>query len=62
MVSAQNLFTLSMKIADASFVAPIFYGTLIFAAAYDAAWFGVIPGVLSAIGASMILTGAMVLA
>lgn len=62
MVTAQILFTTAMKIADASFIAPFFYATLIFAALYDAAWFGVIPGVLSLAGAAMILGGAMVLA
>lgn len=62
MVSAQILFTTAMKIADASFIAPFFYATLLFAALYDAAWFGVIPGLLSLTGAAMILTGAMVLA
>ena len=62
MVTAQILFTTAMKIADASFIAPFFYATLIFAALYDAVWFGVIPGAVSAIGAAMILGGAMVLA
>ncbi len=62
MVTAQILFTASMKIADASFIAPFFYATLIFAALYDALWFGVIPGVISIAGAAMILVGAMVLA
>ncbi len=62
MVTAQILFTASMKIADASFIAPFFYATLIFAALYDALWFGVIPDVISIAGAAMILVGAMVLA
>lgn len=62
MVSAQILFTTAMKIADASFVAPFFYATLIFATLYDAAWFGTIPTIVSIMGATLILTGAMVLA
>lgn len=62
MVSAQILFTASMRIADASFVSPFFYATLLFAALYDAAWFGVIPGGVSIIGAALILSGAIVLA
>ena len=62
MVSAQILFTASMRIADASFIAPFFYATLIFAALYDAIWFGVIPGSVSITGAALILCGAMVLA
>lgn len=62
MVSAQILFTTAMKIADASFVVPFFYATLIFATLYDAAWFGTIPTIVSIIGATLILTGAMVLA
>lgn len=62
MVTAQSLFIQAMKRADASFVMPFFYAALIFAALYDAAVFGEMPTALSALGAALILAGAVVLA
>ncbi len=62
MVSAQVLFMKTLKLTDASFATPFFYATLIFAAAYDAIWFGVIPVALSFAGAALIVSGAVVLA
>lgn len=62
MVSAQVLFMFTLKLTDASFATPFFYGTLVFAATYDALWFGVIPAPLSFVGAALIVTGAIVLA
>lgn len=62
MVSAQTMFLQAMKRADASFVMPFFYATLLFAAVYDAAVFGVVPTALSALGAVLIIGGAVVLA
>jgi drug/metabolite transporter (DMT)-like permease len=62
MVTAQVLFMLTLKLTDASFATPFFYATLVFAAAYDALWFGVIPVPLSFLGAALIVTGAIVLA
>ncbi|MDF1791507.1 MAG: DMT family transporter [Thalassobaculaceae bacterium] len=61
MVTAQSLFIQAMKRADASYVIPFFYATLVFAALYDAAVFGVIPVPLSILGAALIVTGAIVL-
>ncbi len=61
MACAQACFVNGMARADASFVAPISYATLIFAALYDFAIFDVIPDVVSVIGSSVILTGALIL-
>ncbi len=61
MACAQACFVNGMARADASFVAPISYATLIFAAFYDFAIFSVIPDRISIIGSSIILTGALIL-
>ncbi|MEW2919333.1 DMT family transporter [Ruegeria sp. ANG10] len=61
MACAQACFVNGMARADASFVAPISYATLIFAALYDFAVFGVIPDVISQIGSAIILTGGLIL-
>ncbi len=61
MACAQACFVNGMARADASFVAPISYATLIFAAFYDFAIFSVIPDRISIIGSSIILTGALFL-
>ncbi|NVO57258.1 DMT family transporter [Rhodobacteraceae bacterium B1Z28] len=61
MACAQACFVNGMARADASFVAPISYATLIFAAFYDFAIFGVIPDAVSVTGSSIILTGALIL-
>ncbi|MEL7259527.1 MAG: DMT family transporter, partial [Pseudomonadota bacterium] len=58
MAAAQACFVNAMARADASFVAPFFYAALVFAAAYDAAVFGVSPDMVSVIGAAVILAGA----
>lgn len=62
MACAQACFINGMARADASFVAPFSYATLIFAAAYDFLGFGVIPDAVTVLGAVIILTGAAVLA
>lgn len=62
MACAQACFVNGMARADASFVAPFSYATLIFAALYDMAVFGVIPDAISLGGAAIILTGALILA
>lgn len=62
MACAQALFVNAMARADASFVAPFTYATLVFAAVYDLAIFGVVPDVVSALGAAVILCGAALLA
>ncbi|WP_170326840.1 DMT family transporter [Ruegeria arenilitoris] len=61
MACAQACFVNGMARADASFVAPISYATLIFAAFYDFAVFGVIPDAISQIGSAIILTGGLIL-
>lgn len=62
MVTAQALFIRALRRGDASFVVPLFYATLIFAALYDLAIFGEVPTPWSAAGAAMIIGGAVVLA
>lgn len=61
MACAQACFVNGMARADASFVAPISYATLIFAAIYDFAVFRVVPDPVSIIGSSIIITGALIL-
>jgi drug/metabolite transporter (DMT)-like permease len=62
MACAQTAFINGMARADASFVAPFSYATLIFAALYDLLGFGLVPDAISMLGAAIILTGAAVLA
>ena len=62
MAMAQTFFINAMARADASFVAPFSYATLIFAALYDAVIFGARPDVISVLGACVILSGAGLLA
>ncbi|MGR3614586.1 MAG: DMT family transporter [Paracoccaceae bacterium] len=62
MACAQTAFINGMARADASFVAPFSYATLIFAALYDFAAFDVLPDRISVLGACIILTGAAILA
>ena len=62
MVSAQSLFLFALRRGDASFVAPLFYATLVFAALYDFVIFDVIPSALSNTGAGIIILGAILIA
>jgi len=62
MACAQACFINGMARADASFVAPFSYATLIFATAYDFVGFGTVPDVVTVLGAIIILTGAAILA
>ena len=62
MALAQTCFLNSIARADASFVVPFSYGTLLFTALYDAAIFNVIPGATSLLGAGIIIAGAALLA
>lgn len=62
MACAQTLFVNAMARADASFVAPFSYATLVFAALYDFIGFDVRPDLVSVIGAGVILAGALLLA
>lgn len=62
MACAQACFINAVGRADASFVTPFSYVTLIFAAIYDAAIFGQIPDGISWVGAAIIISGAALLA
>ena len=62
MACAQGCFVNAMARAEASLVVPFSYATLIFAALFDAAVFGVIPGWVSATGGAMIVTAGLILA
>jgi drug/metabolite transporter (DMT)-like permease len=62
MATAQVFFINAMARADASFIAPFSYATLIFAAFYDAIVFGTRPDSVSWLGALVILSGAGLLA
>ena len=62
MAAAQACFVNGMARADASFVAPFSYATLIFAALYDIAFYGVIPDGVTILGAWVIIAGALLLA
>jgi drug/metabolite transporter (DMT)-like permease len=62
MALAQTFFVNAMARADASFVAPFSYMTLIFAALYDFAIFHVVPDPVAWIGAGVILAGGLLLA
>lgn len=62
MVTAQALFIQALRRGDASFVVPLFYATLVFAALYDLAVFGETPSAWSAAGSALIIAGAVVLA
>lgn len=62
MAAAQSCFVNAVRLGDASFVAPFFYTTLVFAALYDGVIFGVIPDWVSVTGSAMILMSAALLA
>ncbi|MEM8740024.1 MAG: DMT family transporter [Pseudomonadota bacterium] len=62
MACAQTAYVNGMARADASFAAPFSYATLVFAALFDAAVFGVLPDAVSVTGAAVILAGAGLLA
>lgn len=62
MATAQFCFVSAMARAEASFVTPFSYLTLVFAALYDLAIFGVVPAPLSLLGAVTIIAGAALLA
>ncbi|MDG3042075.1 DMT family transporter [Roseicyclus marinus] len=62
MACAQGFFITALARADASFITPFSYLTLVFAALYDAALFGVIPTAFSLGGAATIIAGAALLA
>lgn len=62
MAMAQTCFVNAVARADASFVVPFSYATLIFATMYDAAIFDVFPDLVSYIGGGIIILGGVVLA
>jgi drug/metabolite transporter (DMT)-like permease len=62
MLGAQVLFIQALRHADASYVVPFFYTTLVFAALYDMALFGDRPDLSSRLGIAIILAGVMLLA
>ncbi len=62
MACAQTAYVNAMARADASFVAPFSYATLVFAGLYDLAVFDVVPDAVSILGAAVILAGAALLA
>lgn len=62
MAVAQSCFVNAMARADASFVAPFSYGTLIFAALYDVVFYAVVPDWVTILGATVIIAGALLLA
>jgi len=62
MAAAQTLFVNSMARAETSLVVPLTYVTLIFAAFYDLIFFSVWPDFVSVIGATVIISGAALLA
>lgn len=62
MAAAQSCFVNAIRLGDASFVAPFFYVTLVFAALYDGLIFSVIPDAVSYVGSAMILMSAALLA
>lgn len=62
MACAQTCFVNAMARADASFVAPFSYLTLIFAALYDVIFYNVIPDGVTIVGACIIVAGALFLA
>jgi len=62
MATAQSFYIQAMRRADASFVMPFSYATLVFAALYDLGLFGVVPDGASLAGAGVILTAGLILA
>jgi drug/metabolite transporter (DMT)-like permease len=62
MAVAQTCFVNAMARADASFVAPFSYATLIFATLYDLIFYDVFPDEITWLGAGIIIAGAVLLA
>lgn len=62
MACAQAFFIQAMKFAEASFVVPFSYATLVYATFYDFAVFDVVPDGVSVVGAVIIISGALFLA
>jgi drug/metabolite transporter (DMT)-like permease len=62
MALAQACFVNALARADASFVAPFSYGTLLFATLYDLIFYDVFPDAITCLGAGIIIVGAVLLA
>ncbi|MFN3955045.1 MAG: DMT family transporter [Pararhodobacter sp.] len=62
MVSGQGLLLLAIARADASYVAPFLYMTLVWAALFDAAVFGTLPDAFSLAGAGIVVSGGLLMA
>lgn len=62
MALAQACYVNAMARADASFVTPFSFLTLVFAALFDAAIFGTLPDLVSVTGSAIIISGAGLLA
>ena len=62
MACAQGCFINALMRADASFITPFSYLTLVFAGLYDAAIFGVVPDAVGWTGAGLVILGAALLA
>ena len=62
MAMAQACYVNAMARADASFVAPISYATLVFAAVYDLMFFAVRPDGVTILGAVIIVAGGSLIA
>ena len=62
MALAQAAYVNAMARAEASFVAPFAYATLIFAAVFDMAVFAKTPDAITLVGAGIIIAGAAMLA
>lgn len=58
MACGQALNLAAMRQSDASFVAPFFYLTLVWAAGFDLWLFGVLPDAVSLMGAAVLVSGA----
>ncbi|WP_068305154.1 DMT family transporter [Pararhodobacter sp. CCB-MM2] len=61
MVTAQILLLTANRLADASFVAPFFYLTLVWAAFYDIAVFDLWPDAVSITGAVVVMAGGLLM-
>ncbi|MDA9009280.1 DMT family transporter [Alphaproteobacteria bacterium] len=62
MATAQLFFITAIKSAEASFVTPFMYSTLLFAAFLDFMVFGALPTSIGLLGALIVVTGAVLLA
>jgi drug/metabolite transporter (DMT)-like permease len=62
MVSGQLLLLVAFARADASYVTPFLYLTLVWAALFDIAVFGILPDGISVIGAVIIVAGGLLMA